>query len=197
MAGARDWSTFVLVSHWMLDASVDDVVDVLGEPLSLTRWWPAVFMKAELIEPGGPNLTGLRARLFTKGLLPHTFQFTAEIVNAERRGELDIRTWGDFDGRGTIRMREVADGVSVTIRWEVDVHQPFIRPLLWILKPIFAANHRWAMRRGHEGLVGEIRRRKRGATEAVTHRWQRPAFPHNLPAFQRVRWNRDAVRWND
>src|SRR5688572_30637698 len=104
MTGTTGWSTFVLVSHWTLEADVDDVFDVIREPLSLTRWWPSVFMKAELIAPESSNLTGLKVRLFTKGLLPHTFQFTAEIVKAEPRGELDIRTRGDFDGVGTIRV---------------------------------------------------------------------------------------------
>ncbi|HEY1905085.1 MAG TPA: hypothetical protein VGG91_03530 [Myxococcaceae bacterium] len=41
----------------------------------------------------------------------------------------------------------------------------------WLLRPVFAANHRWAMARGEESLALELRRR-RARTDA-----ERAAIP--------------------
>ena len=38
--------------------------------------------------------------------------------------------------------------------------KPLLRRLSWLLKPVFAANHHWAMARGEESLALELRRRR-------------------------------------
>jgi hypothetical protein len=55
----------------------------------------------------------------------------------------------------------VQDGanVDVTYDWRIRARKPLLRSLSWLLKPVFAANHRWAMARGEESLVLELRRR--------------------------------------
>jgi hypothetical protein len=51
--------------------------------------------------------------------------------------------------------------------------EPLLRRLSWLLKPGFAANHRWAMACGQESLALELRRRRAaagttlGGTQAV------------------------------
>jgi len=51
------------------------------------------------------------------------------------------------------------------------------------MKPIFAANHHWAMARGEESLLLELARRRAGADPtiaAVIPPPSGPTFPHNL-----------------
>lgn len=188
---------FRLVSNWAVDASFRELLAVVRDPLSLASWWSAVFLRAELIEPGGADLAGLTVRFHTKGFLPHTFQFTARISRADPRGALSIDTWGDFEGTGVVEMRRSARGMVIGIVWQVRVRQPYIRPFLRLLKPVFAANHRWAMRRGREGLEAEVRRRRQGIVVRPGTAFQTPTFPHNLGLVRRTfRWNRDAVRWS-
>ena len=55
--------------------------------------------------------------------------------------------------------------VEVTYDWRVRARKPLLRSLSWLLKPLFAANHRWAMARGAESLALELRR-GRARTEA-------------------------------
>jgi hypothetical protein len=38
-----------------------------------------------------------------------------------------------------------------------------LRRLTWLLRPVFAANHRWAMARGEESLRLELRRCRAGS----------------------------------
>jgi len=67
----------------------------------------------------------------------------------------------------------VQDGhdVDVSYDWRIRARKPLLRSLPWLLKPLFAANHRWAMERGKESVVLELRRR-RARTDA-----ERAAIP--------------------
>jgi hypothetical protein len=49
--------------------------------------------------------------------------------------------------------------VAVTYDWKILVEKPILRQLSFVLKPIYAANHRWAMARGEESLKLELARR--------------------------------------
>jgi hypothetical protein len=58
--------------------------------------------------------------------------------------------------------------VVITYDWRVSASKPLLRRLTWLLRPVFAANHRWAMARGQESLRLELRRRR--ATSAAERR---------------------------
>jgi hypothetical protein len=49
---------------------------------------------------------------------------------------------------------------DVTYDWRIRAEKPLLRAFSFVLKPIFAANHRWAMARGEESLALELRRRR-------------------------------------
>jgi hypothetical protein len=67
----------------------------------------------------------------------------------------------------------------ITYDWRVRAAKPLLRRLSWLLKPVFAANHHWAMARGEESLALELRRRRhRGDHQAI------PAAPP--PTFRRL-----------
>ena len=76
---------------------------------------------------------------------------------------------GDLIGNG--RWKFVQDGpeVVITYDWRVSASKPLLRRMTWLLRPVFAANHRWAMARGEQSLGLELRRRRAG-TEAERRR---------------------------
>lgn len=59
-----------------------------------------------------------------------------------------IEATGDFEGTGEWRLRQDGEFVDLTYDWKVPAEKPLLRALSFVLKPIFAANHRWAMRQG-------------------------------------------------
>lgn len=184
---------FNIDSTWHLIGKIDEIQSVLEDPLSLTEWWSPVFMKGELLSQTGGDLENLTARFYTKGLLPHTFQFTARIIAHDKNSGIEIHTWGDFDGIGTISALEHGEETYVSVNWTVLVRQPYLRPLLQIFKPIFVANHRWAMRRGHEGLQAEIYRRRDASAAEISVPRIKPTFPHNLKFMGlNFKWCRDS-----
>ena len=46
----------------------------------------------------------------------------------------------------------------ISYDWRVSATKPLLCRLSWLLKPVFSANHRWAMARGEESLRLELRR---------------------------------------
>jgi hypothetical protein len=55
----------------------------------------------------------------------------------------------------------VQDGafVDISYDWRVSAEKPLLRYLSFIMKPIFSANHHWAMAKGEESLKLELLRR--------------------------------------
>jgi hypothetical protein len=49
--------------------------------------------------------------------------------------------------------------------WRVRAAKPLLRYLSFLLRPVFAANHHWAMARGEESLKLELLRRRAASDE--------------------------------
>ena len=69
----------------------------------------------------------------------------------------------------------------ITYDWRVSAGKPLLRRLGWLLRPAFAANHRWAMARGEESLKLELRR-NRATTAAQRAAGPAPPGPTFRPA---------------
>lgn len=74
--------------------------------------------------------------------------------------------------------------VDISYDWRISAEKPLLRRLSFLLKPIFAANHRWAMARGEESLVLELRRRH-AQTEAERAAVPPPPGPTFAPRASR------------
>ena len=58
------------------------------------------------------------------------------------------------------QLEQVGPMVNVTYDWKIRGDNPLLRYLSLLLKPIFAANHRWAMAKGEKSLKLELARRR-------------------------------------
>jgi hypothetical protein len=76
-----------------------------------------------------------------------------------------IEALGDFVGRGIWTFAQDGDQVDVTYDWKIRAEKPLLRRLTFLLRPIFEANHRWAMARGEESLRLELARRRAATPE--------------------------------
>ncbi|MGP1354526.1 MAG: SRPBCC family protein [Parasphingopyxis sp.] len=171
---------FLVHTTWRLDHPVDELRLVLADPLAITRWWAPVFLHAETVAEGDAERNGYSMRCFTKGFLPHSFQFVARIANVDE-DRLVIETQGDFDGVGTIALSSTGPGTQAEVTWSVTVRQPYLQPFLKILKPVFVWNHRWAMRQGQKGLARLMQERRESPRKFQP---DAPTFPHNLKRFR-------------
>lgn len=153
-------SDYRFFTVWRVAGTVEEVKAVLGEAETLPRWWPSVYLSVHPVSEAGPDGTGAVVDLHTKGWLPYTLRWTLTITEPITDSGFALTAAGDLNGSG--RWTFAADGpeVVITYDWRVSATKPLLRRFSWLLRPAFAANHRWAMARGEESLRLELRRRR-------------------------------------
>ena len=156
-------SQYHFVTRWRVVGTVDEVSEILQKPEDFPRWWPSVYLEAEVLAPGDDRGVGRVVRLLTKGFLPYSLSWRLRVVESRRPYGFTIEADGDFVGRGVWAFDQEGAWVDIAFDWRITVGKPGVKQLSPLLKPLFAANHRWAMRRGEESLKLELARRRRGA----------------------------------
>jgi hypothetical protein len=171
------------VTEWDLVGTAREVADVLADPLELPRWWPSVYLAVAELHPGGEGGVGRRVLLLTKGWLPYTLSWSFKVVASRYPYGFTLEAEGDFEGGGVWSIEERGAWVHVTYEWQIEAKRPLLRLLSPVARPVFAANHRWAMRRGEESLKLEVTRR-RAATDlerALVPAPPRPTTTSSVP----------------
>lgn len=151
------------ITQWRVPATMEEVAAVLGDARDLPRWWPAVYLAVRELAPGDDQGIGRAIDLYTKGWLPYTLRWRF-VVTEVSEGRIVLMADGDFVGRGIWTLTPVTTGaeprVDLTYDWQIRARKPLLRSLSFLFKPIFAANHHWAMRKGEESLRLELARRR-------------------------------------
>jgi Polyketide cyclase / dehydrase and lipid transport len=159
MRADRHANDYHFVTRWEIPGTCEAVSEVLGNPLDLPRWWPSVYLKVDEISPPDARGLGRRVRLLTRGRLPYTLRWEFEVVESRQPHGFAIEASGDFEGRGVWTFTQLGPVVDVTFDWRIRAEKPLLRYLSFLLKPIFEANHRWAMAQGEVSLNCELARR--------------------------------------
>jgi hypothetical protein len=156
----RAGSDYHFVTQWHVIGTADEVVDILKDADALPHWWPSVYLGVVELEAGGPDGVGRVVELLTKGWLPYTLRWRITSVEPATAAGFSIAASGDFVGTGRWTFTQEGREVSVTYDWSIRAQKPLLRRLTWLMRPVFAANHRWAMARGEESLKLELLRRR-------------------------------------
>ncbi|HLJ48342.1 MAG TPA: hypothetical protein VKU01_20145 [Bryobacteraceae bacterium] len=155
------------VTQWRVEGTVEEISAVLEDALSLTRWWPTVYLAVREMEPPQADGTGRLIELHTKGWLPYTLKWRFRITETRHPYGFSLRAWGDFDGNGSWTFVQDGRFTNITYDWRIKAEKPLLRYLSFIFKPIFSANHRWAMAQGETSLKRELLRRRVSAQTAA------------------------------
>ncbi|HXZ03419.1 MAG TPA: hypothetical protein VEH81_01230 [Ktedonobacteraceae bacterium] len=145
------------ITIWRVRSTIEEVSEIIGDAPGLMRWWPSVYLDVKVLETGDENGLGKVVSLYTKGWLPYTLRWQFR-VTAVRQDGFTLVAWGDFDGRGIWTFEQDEEWVIVTYDWKIKAEKPLLRYFSVIMKPLFSANHRWAMSKGEESLKLELAR---------------------------------------
>jgi hypothetical protein len=167
------------ITHWHIKGTVEEVAEVLRQATELPRWWPSVYLDVQELEAGDQNGVGRVIRLYTKGWLPYTLRWSFRVTESRYPYGFTLEAWGDFVGRGIWTLEQQGENVHVIYDWKISAEKPLLRYLSFLLKPIFGANHQWAMRMGEESLKLELMRR------AATSEERAQIAPPPGPTFKR------------
>ena len=153
-------------TYWRVQGTVEEVAQILGDAEGLTRWWPSVYLNVRELKPGDERGVGREVDLWTKGWLPYTLRWQFRVTEVRPDG-FTLEARGDFAGRGIWTITQDGPWVDITYDWKIRADKPLLRRLSFLLKPIFSANHRWAMSRGEESLKLELARRRARSPEEL------------------------------
>ena len=151
---------YFFVTNWRVAGTCEEVYAVLDDALDLPRWWPAVYLNVTKLPPEPERGPGNCYELFTKGWLPYTLLWRMRRTESNPPHGFAFEAWGDFVGRGEWILKQDGPDVEITFDWRLRAEKPLLRALSFLMKPIFSANHRWAMARGLESLQLELRWRR-------------------------------------
>lgn len=176
-------STYHFITRWLVEATCAEVYRTLEAVEDLARWWPSVYLDVKQLEKGQPGGVGKLVALYTKGFLPYTLKWKFRVTHTHFPHGFSLEAIGDFAGTGEWTFRQISDEhCEIVYDWRISAEKPLLKKLTWLLRPLFAANHLWAMRKGEESLKLELRRRKTDseAERAALPKPPGPTFPHNL-----------------
>jgi hypothetical protein len=153
------------ITHWHVKGTVEEVAEVISQATELVRWWPSVYLDVREVERGDENGIGKVVSLYTKGWLPYTLRWSFRVTESSYPYGFALEAWGDFVGRGIWTFEQQGESVHISYDWKINAEKPLLRYLSFLLKPIFGANHQWAMRMGEESLKLELMRRHAATPE--------------------------------
>jgi hypothetical protein len=169
-------ANYHFVTTWRIEGELGEVAGIIADTAALTRWWPSVYLDVQELAPGEPGGVGKVIALYTKGWLPYTLRWQFRVSEVEPGRRIALESQGDFVGRGVWSFSQEGPVTVVRYDWDVRAEKPLLRYLSPLLKPIFAANHRWAMAMGEASLGLELARR-RARTPAELARIPPPPGP--------------------
>jgi carbon monoxide dehydrogenase subunit G len=141
------------VTKWKVNASAEEVFDILIDPEALVDWWPSVYQ----------DVKKLNERTFSmkaKSFLPYNLNWEMTAVDGEFPSRIEVSAKGDLYGTGIWKLSQDGEFTNITFEWKVKGEKPFIKKWGFLLKPIFVLNHNWAMSKGLESLEIELERRR-------------------------------------
>jgi hypothetical protein len=169
------------ITGWRLPGKVEEIADILSNAPDLPRWWPAVYMEVHETKPGDKDGLGKEVSLYTKGWLPYTLRWQFRVIESNYPHGFALEAWGDFIGRGEWTLRQDGEWVNVIYDCRIRADKPLLRRLSFLLRPVFEANHRWAMAKGEDSLRLELARR--AANENERRLLPPPPGPTDLRTF--------------
>ncbi len=146
------------ITMWRVKSTIEEVSEIIGDPRGLARWWPSVYLDVKVLEEGDERGLGRVVSLHTKGWLPYTLRWSFRVTEVKSDG-FTLVACGDFDGRGIWTFEQDGPWVIITYDWKIKAEKVLLRYFSFVMKPIFSANHRWAMAKGEESLKLELARR--------------------------------------
>lgn len=170
------------ITHWRVKSTLEEITEILGNAPELARWWPAVYLSVQQLEPGDASGVGKVVRLYTKGWLPYTLHWQFRVIESNPPHGFTLEAWGDFVGRGSWAFAQDGEWVDIAYDWKVRADKALLRDFSFLIKPIFSANHRWAMGKGEESLRLELARR-RARTPEDSLRLPQPPGPTSVYPF--------------
>src|SRR5437762_5981752 len=128
-------SDYHFVTRWRVEATIEEVQDILNDAADLKRWWPSVYLDVQIAEPGDPKTgVGRLVSLYTKGWLPYTLRWKFRITENRHPQGFSLEAIGDFVGTGVWTLKQEGPIAEVVYDWRIVANKPLLRYLSFVMK---------------------------------------------------------------
>jgi hypothetical protein len=158
---------FHFITNWVVQASEAEVYQIIKDTDHLTDWWPSVYLQVHTIENGNALGLGKKVDLYTKGFLPYTLSWRFEVTDVIPNQRLALRAYGDLNGTGVWLFSQIGKTCYIRYDWDITFEKAFLSRFVWLLRPLFEFNHKWAMAKGLDSLKQELLKRRGLVTNLV------------------------------
>ncbi len=156
------------ITHWRVKAMPGEVYDLLSDSAQVATWWPQLYRKVEVVMPGDAHGVGKIVNARTRGFLPYTLRWSFRLTESHYPNGFSLEVWGDLTGTGTWDFMRDGDHTNVTYHWNVRGDKVLLKYFSFFLRPLFRINHDYVMKKGEEGLRGELLKRQ-AYTISISH----------------------------
>lgn len=189
-------SDYYCTTRWELEASPQEVYDLLVDVASFPEWWPSVVLDARTLDAGDERGVGRTVEVLLAAFLPAPLRVRVRVAAVRPAERIAVETTGDLDGLGLWAFEPGDRRAIVRWTWRGRLRKPVAGQVPTFLRPAFMASQRWAMERGFTSLLLEVWRRR--ATDPAARDWlpppPGPVFPHNVRRWWIARRTRRATK---
>ena len=111
---------FRIISHWRIEATIQEVADALSEPERFPDWWGDVYLSVKTIAEGNAQGIGQTVAVHSKGWLPYRLNWQGTLVENHMPQTWAIEATGDLVGRGVWTLVQMGQIADVTLAVSVD-----------------------------------------------------------------------------
>lgn len=154
------WNNYRFVTEWTVKGNIEEVFDLLADPLHYPDWWCPGSLEAREIRPPRPDRTGGIVGLRLKKVVPYHLSWQLESMEAAKPYRLAAKSTGDFEGRGIWTLKQQNGSVKAVFEWEILAEKPFLKMFSFFLKPFFIWNHHRVMSAGEKGLCRSLQKKE-------------------------------------
>ncbi|WP_312346777.1 SRPBCC family protein [Leclercia sp.] len=143
---------------WRVEASVQEVWEILCHPDLWPEWWESLEQIIELKKGDGRGIGALH-RYTWKGALPYRITFDIHVLTIQPLCLLEGEASGEVEGRGVWSLTERGRETIVRYDWDIRTNARWMNMLAPLAGPVFRWNHDRVMRDGAKGLARRLGRR--------------------------------------
>ncbi len=149
-------SEYSFVTNWSFDAPIEAVWAEIENADNWPTWWRGV-RRVELIKDGNTDGIGSIRRTTWRSALPYDLIFDSEVIRVEKFKLIDIRAFGQLEGRGVWSFSFDNETTHVRYDWTVVTNKRWMNLFAPIAKPFFRWNHDVIMKWGEDGLRNRLK----------------------------------------
>lgn len=143
------------LTTWDLEAPIESVWEVIGDPLHYSIWWKYVEGVSEL-EPSKPDGTGGLYLYKWKTALPYSLAFEMTVTRYAPPNLTEGQAQGELEGFGRWELKQMDGFTRVTYDWLVRTTKSWMNLLAPLARPAFSWNHNTIMDEGGKALASKL-----------------------------------------